>query len=97
MAPSRPKDGREQRGLTGRVVVVSVAEPDSAAALAAEGATVVVIGADAAAVGGLVRTLIDAGNRALAFVGDASTDASALAEMVSELFPEREPDAPEPA
>ena len=86
-----------QRRLTDRVVVVSVLEPDAAVALATEGAAVVVVGTDAAATGALMRTLTDAGHRALAFVGDASTDAAALAEMVAELFPDRPADAPEPA
>jgi len=80
-----------------QVAVVSVAEPDSARALAVQGAAVVVVGHDGDAVGALVRTLVDAGHRAAAFVGDATDDAAELAEMAAELFPERVPDAPEPA
>ena len=80
-----------------RVAVVSVAQRDDAFVLAVAGATVVVVGRDAEAVGALVRTLVDAGHRAAAFVGDAADDAVALAEMVAELFPERLPGEPEPA
>ena len=84
-------------GLTGRVVVVSVHEPDAALALAGEGAAVVVVGTDSEATGALVRALVEAGHRGAAFVGDVAGDAAALTEMVAELFPDRVPDRPEPA
>jgi hypothetical protein len=83
--------------LGGRVAIVSVGEPDAARALAAAGASVVVVGSDATATGALVRSLVDGGHRAVAFVGDAAHDAAALGEMVAELFPDRDLDGPEPA
>ena len=92
-----PKPPKGVGLLAGRVVVVGVAEPDAARALAAEGATVVVVGRDANATGELVRTLVDTDLRAVAFVGDAATDSAALAEMVGELFPDRRANEPEPA
>lgn len=93
-----PPDDHPTAGpLSDRVVVVSVREPDAAVALAGAGARVVVVGTDAAETGGLVRRLREAGHRAHAFVGDATRDASALAEMIDELFPERAPGTPEPA
>lgn len=91
------KERDDSGRLGGRVVIVSVGEPDAARALATAGATVVVVGSDAVATGTLVRSLVDAGHRAAAFVGDASTDAAALSEMVAELFPDRDADRPEPA
>lgn len=98
MGPEPSKgDGRGVGLLAGRVVVVGVAEPDAARALAAEGATVVVVGSDPVVAGELVRSLVDAGHRAAAFVGDAATDSAALAEMVGELFPDRRANEPDPA
>ena len=61
------------------------------------GRVVVVVGDDGTKVGDAVRVLSDAGARAAGFVGDPSTDATALTEMVDELFPARVGDAPEPA
>jgi len=69
-------------------VVVGVEQRPAAVALAARGATVVVVGAEAGAVGSLVREVATTGARAAAFVGDPSTDAdaAALSEMLAELF-----------
>ena len=74
--------------LDGRVVVVGVEQRATAVALGARGATVVVVGADADAVGSLVREVAATGARAAAFVGDLSTeaDADALSEMLAEVF-----------
>lgn len=83
--------------LGGRVTIVSAGEPDAARALAAAGASVVVVGSDPTATGALVRSLVDDGHRAAAFIGDATHDAAALGEMVAELFPDRDHDGPEPA
>lgn len=83
--------------LGGRVVIVSADEPDAARALGAAGASVVVVGRDANVTGALVRSLVDGGHRAVAFVGDATRDAAALGEMVAELFPDRDRAGPEPA
>lgn len=83
--------------LGGRVAIVSAGEPDAARALAAAGASVVVVGRDATTTGALVRSLLDGGHRTAAFVGDATHDAAALGEMVAELFPDRDHEGPEPA
>jgi len=74
--------------LDGRVVVVGVEQRAAAFALGAKGATIVVIGADAEAVGSLVREVAATGARAAAFVGDpsAGADADALTEMLTELY-----------
>ena len=74
--------------LDGRVVVVGVDQRASAVALGARGATVVVVGPDADAVGEVVRDVAATGARVAAFVGDPSVaaDADALSEMVAELF-----------
>lgn len=89
-------DGNDRGKLADRVVIVSTGEPNAARVLAAAGATVVAIGSDAAATGKLVRALVDAGHRAVAFVGEPERDAAALGEMVAELFPDRDPERPEP-
>jgi hypothetical protein len=74
--------------LDGRVVVVDAGQRAVAIALGAKGATVVVVGPDADAVGSLVREVAATGARAAAFVGDPATEAGAdaLAEMLAELF-----------
>ncbi len=98
MTTRRANDEARTPGrLAGRVAIVSPAEPDAALALAAAGATVVVVGPEPDAVGALVRRVADAGHRAIAFVGDPTTDADALVEMVAEIFPDRAPGASEPA
>jgi NAD(P)-dependent dehydrogenase (short-subunit alcohol dehydrogenase family) len=76
--------------LDGRVVVVSIEEEAAARALAARGATVVVVGTDAVRAGALVGAVEAGGGRASAFTGDPDDDAQAdaLAEMLAELFPE---------
>lgn len=75
--------------LEGRVVVVGVEQADAAVALGERGATVVVVGVDAEAVGVVVRAVAATGARAAAFVGDPSdaADADVLTEMLAELFP----------
>ena len=84
---------RQPLGLRGRVVIVSVTEPSATRALAAEAATVVVVGSDGEAVGTLVAEIEiefePVGAHAVAFVGDPASEggAAALAEMVAELFP----------
>ena len=90
-------DGSSRGTLADRVVIVSAREPDAARALATAGATVVAVGSDADATGKLVRSLVDAGHRAVGFVGDPERDAAALGEMVAELFPDRDAERPEPA
>ena len=78
--------------MTGRVVVVGVEQRDAAVALGERGATVVVVGTDAEAVGTVVRAVADTGARSAAFIGDPSNpaDAGALTEMLDELFPDPE-------
>jgi hypothetical protein len=73
--------------LSGRVVVVSAAEPDAARALAGEGAAVVIVG-EAGVAGALAGEIEEAGGRACVFAGDVGgdEDRAALAEMVAELF-----------
>jgi len=74
--------------LAGRVVVVGADQRDAAVALGARGATVVVVGTDAAAVGAVVREVAATGARAAAFVGDPSVeaDADALTQLLTEIF-----------
>jgi NAD(P)-dependent dehydrogenase (short-subunit alcohol dehydrogenase family) len=68
--------------LAGRVVVV-VPGADAALALAAEGATVVLLGPATEETGRLVARIEDQGTgRAAVFTGDAS----GLAEFLTELF-----------
>jgi len=73
--------------LHGRVVVVSVDAADSALALAADGAAVVVVG-PAEYAGRVVTDVERAGGRAAAFAGNLGREAdrAALAEMLDELF-----------
>jgi len=42
-------------------------------------------------VGDVVADLVERGVRAAAFVGDPATERDALAEMIAELFPRRDP------
>ena len=68
--------------LAGRVVVVAPGA-DAALALAAEGATVVLVGPATEETGRLVAAIEDQGTgRAAVFTGDAG----GLAEFLSELF-----------
>lgn len=73
----------------------------AARVLAAEGAAVVLVGADAAALGALAGELREVGARVAVFAGDVGDAASgdedrdALAEMVAELFPDAAPGWPE--
>jgi NAD(P)-dependent dehydrogenase (short-subunit alcohol dehydrogenase family) len=70
-------------------VVVAEGAAAAARALAREGATVVLVGADAGPLGKLAADIEHAGGRAAVFVGDPASDGApgALAEMVDELFP----------
>jgi NADP-dependent 3-hydroxy acid dehydrogenase YdfG len=81
---------RDARPLSGRVVIVGVDQADVARTMVDAGATVVCVGADAAAVGALEGEL-EARGRVAAFVGDLGDEPSrvALVELVRELFPER--------
>jgi 2-hydroxycyclohexanecarboxyl-CoA dehydrogenase len=74
--------------LAGRVVVVDSGASDVALALARDGATVVIAGADGGAAGALASQVEAAGGRAAVFTGDLSRDSDrvALAELVAELF-----------
>jgi 3-oxoacyl-[acyl-carrier protein] reductase len=87
--------------LAGRVVVVIGADAAGPArALAAEGAAVVLAGADSAALGALAGEIAAAGGRAVVFAGDSQDvdGRAALCEMVDELFPDpRDTDTREPA
>jgi NADP-dependent 3-hydroxy acid dehydrogenase YdfG len=73
--------------LTGKVVVVPVGwagGEELAQAMAAKGATVVLVGPEGEALGRLAATI---GGRAAVFVSDGSAAAAAaLAGFVSELF-----------
>jgi NAD(P)-dependent dehydrogenase (short-subunit alcohol dehydrogenase family) len=77
-----------ERPLAGRVVVVDPGGADIALAVARDGATVVVAGADAEAAGALAGQVDAAGGRAAVFTGDLTrdTDRAALAELLAELF-----------
>jgi NAD(P)-dependent dehydrogenase (short-subunit alcohol dehydrogenase family) len=68
------------------VVVVAVEAPDLARALVAAGATVVLVGASDEATGALTRELEHGPGRVAVFAGEASGDAGALVEFISELF-----------
>ena len=79
--------------LTGRVVVIGASDPtarDAALAVAAEGATVVLVGSDDAAgvAGAVARQVMDAGGRAAVFAGSLTDPdgRAALAEMLAELY-----------
>lgn len=74
--------------LTGRVVVVPVEWAELATRMAARGATVVLVGPDAGALGRLAGTIEAAGTgRQAAFVVDGTPESfDALAAFVSELF-----------
>ncbi len=78
--------------LAGKVVVVPVEWADAAglaAAMAAKGATVVLVGSDGHAAGRLAAVLEAAGaGRPAVFVTDGSPESlDALADFVGELFP----------
>jgi NAD(P)-dependent dehydrogenase (short-subunit alcohol dehydrogenase family) len=81
---TRPTD----RSLAGRVVVVEPGATDVALAVARDGATVVIAGADPEAAGALAAQVEAAGGRAAVFTGDLTRDAdrAALAGMLAELF-----------
>jgi hypothetical protein len=74
--------------LAGRVVVVPVEWAGLATRMAARGATVVLVGPDAGALGRLAATIEAAGaGRPAVFVADGSDESlDALAAFVSELF-----------
>jgi hypothetical protein len=74
--------------LAGKVVVVPVELADLATRMAAKGATVVLVGADAGALGRLAATIEAAGaGRPAVFVTDRSeASLDALAAFLSELF-----------
>ncbi|HEX6311187.1 MAG TPA: hypothetical protein VF152_06140 [Acidimicrobiia bacterium] len=77
----------DSRRLAGRVVVVSAREGAAARVLAAEGATIVIVGA-ADAAGALAAEVERTGGRACVFTGDLgdAAERAALAEMLTELF-----------
>jgi NAD(P)-dependent dehydrogenase (short-subunit alcohol dehydrogenase family) len=80
--------GPGDRSLAGRVVVVDPDATDVALAVARDGATVVIAGADAEAAGVLASHVEGAGGRAAVFTGDLTRDSdrTALAELLDELF-----------
>ena len=80
-----------QARLHGRVVVVDAGSVDAALGVASEGATVVVVGADAGAAGELSARIAATGARTAVFTGDLTTPEAraALGEMLDELFGER--------
>lgn len=71
-----------------RVAVVAPGDEEDALRLAAEGAALIVAGADAGAVGALVARLREAGARGAGLVVDVSDPAGrrAVVEMAGELF-----------
>ncbi|HEX5587763.1 MAG TPA: hypothetical protein VFZ17_10670 [Acidimicrobiia bacterium] len=77
--------------LAGRVVVTG--DDDVARAVARDGATVVVVGRDADALGALAAEVGELGGRAVVLVGDLAdpvtgdTTRAVLAELLHELFP----------
>ena len=77
--------------LSGKVVVVPVGWPELATAMAAKGATVVLVGPDGEAAGRLAATIEagGAGRPAVFVSAGGAPDADALAAFLSELF--REP------
>jgi NADP-dependent 3-hydroxy acid dehydrogenase YdfG len=72
--------------LAGRVVITGDAQV--ARAVAVDGATVVLVGTDATALGALVAEVQELGGRAAVVLGELTDDATraTLAEMVTELF-----------
>lgn len=77
--------------LQGRVVVLPATGADAAIAVAAEGATVVVVDPDARAAGEVAARVAAVGGRAAVFAGDlkSADDRGALVELLDELFGER--------
>ena len=73
--------------LSGKVVVVRASDAPAAARAAADGAAVVVVGADAAEVGAMVGSLRAAAARACGFVGGEDPASRDVADMAAELFP----------
>jgi NAD(P)-dependent dehydrogenase (short-subunit alcohol dehydrogenase family) len=73
--------------LAGRVVVTG--DADVARAVAVDGAIVVLVGVDGAALGTLVDELQSLGGRATVLVGDLTDPATrvTLSELLAELFP----------
>ena len=68
-------------------MVVSVDAPELARRLAADGATVVLVGEATERAGALVAELEAGGaGRVAVFAGDPDVEAEALAEFVAELF-----------
>ena len=72
--------------MAGTVAVVAVDAPELARRLAAEGATVVLVGDAVEETGRLVAELEEGPGRVAVFSGDADAEADALAEFVAELF-----------
>jgi len=73
--------------LSGAVAIVAVEAAALARRLAADGATVVLVGAATEGAGALVAELEASGaGRVAVFAGDADAEAEALAEFVAELF-----------
>ena len=78
--------------LAGRVVVTGDAEV--ARAVARDGATVVLVGSDATALGVVASEVVQLGGRAAVLVGDLTdpvtgdTTRATLAELLHELFPD---------
>ena len=79
--------------LAGRVVVTGDAAV--ARAVAPDGATVVLVGADGASLGRIAREVEELGGRAAVLVGDLTDPVTgdavrtALAELLREVFPAR--------
>ena len=73
--------------LAGRVVVTG--DANVAHAVAVDGATVVLVGTDAAALGGVVDQVQALGGRAAVLVGDLTDPVTraTLSELLAELFP----------
>ena len=73
--------------LAGRVVVTG--DANVARAVAVDGATVVLVGTDAAALGGVVDQVQALGGRAAVLVGDLTDPVTraTLSELLAELFP----------
>ncbi len=72
--------------LAGRVVITG--DADVARAVASDGATVVLVNTDAAALGALVDEVQALGGRAAVLVGDLTDPATraTLSELLAELF-----------
>ncbi|MGH9190535.1 MAG: hypothetical protein ACRD0Q_10965 [Acidimicrobiales bacterium] len=78
--------------LLGRVAVVTLGRPELALRLAAEGATVVLVGDDAEQAGRLLSEIESGGTGRGAFFregGDSVADLDALVELVAEQFRDR--------